>query len=245
MFSANITKITFLWSFLLSTIQCTSWYYSFYPLNGYLSPVYISPYSNILRFQNSRQNIPNKSLVPQSRHSLDRDHTHEHDTNEAIQTILNTLVKQTDETTFTCNTTGAYPHPLDCSKYFLCDEDEQPKEFECLYDFTGLLFDSVSKSCVWAAKAKCFSDKFSDIEAVEAEFEPDFDCEEPGFNPDPDYCMRYYRCDQNLEVHLEYCATGTFYDVFLEKCLWASNVECENRQEVDLGFEDDIFRRFY
>ena len=42
--------------------------------------------------------------------------------------------------------------------------------------------------------------QFSDIEAVEAEFEPDFDCEEPGFNPDPDYCMRYYRCDQNLEV---------------------------------------------
>ena len=44
------------------------------------------------------------------------------------------------------------------------------------------------------------------------------------------------------QVHLEYCATGTFYDTAYEKCLWASSVRCGDRQEVDRG-EDDLFRR--
>ena len=43
---------------------------------------------------------------------------------------------------------------------------------------------------------------------------------------------------------LEYCATGTFYDQHYEKCLWASNVECGDRREVDLGLEGDILRRY-
>ena len=40
------------------------------------------------------------------------------------------------------------------------------------------------------------------IEAVEAEFEPDFDCEVAGVFPDPDYCMRYFKCNKRLEVGL-------------------------------------------
>ena len=37
-----------------------------------------------------------------------------------------------------------------------------------------------------------------DIEAVEAEI--DYDCEVPGVFPDPDYCMRYIRCNKELFV---------------------------------------------
>ena len=33
-----------------------------------------------------------------------------------------------------------------------------------------------------------------------AEYDPDFECEEPGLFIDPEYCMRYFRCDRNLEV---------------------------------------------
>jgi len=77
---------------------------------------------------------------------------------------------------------------------------------------------------------------------------------------DPDYCMRYIRCNKQLFANLEYCTTGTFFDEFAEKCkvlggkyfsdyyclpgLWASQVDCGNRGQVDLGFEDDIIRRF-
>ena len=76
-------------------------------------------------------------------------------------------------TAFSCSEAGTFPHPWDCSKYYLCTEEgedaddgqeEKEKklvttEYECLYDLTGLLFDTVTGSCVWAAKAKCFSDK--------------------------------------------------------------------------------------
>ena len=137
-------------------------------------------------------------------------------------------------TAFSCSEAGTFPHPWDCSKYYLCtqeveedaDDGEEEKEkklvtteYECLYDLTGLLFDTVTGSCVWAAKAKCFSDKVffypnpkfmihksynvlqSDgIEAVEAEVEIDYECKTEGLVPDPDFCMRYFRCDENLEV---------------------------------------------
>ena len=96
------------------------------------------------------------------------------------------------------------------------------------------------------------------------EAEIDFDCEEEGTFADPEYCMRYIRCDSNLYVRtsalqhcrsvfmlillqasLEYCTTGTFYDRSRGQCLWASQVHCGDRQELDLGgSEDDIVRRF-
>ena len=81
---------------------------------------------------------------------------------------------QSNVTAFSCSEAGTFPHPWDCSKYYLCTEEEEEDaddgeeekekklvttEYECLYDLTGLLFDTVTGSCVWAAKAKCFSDK--------------------------------------------------------------------------------------
>ena len=71
-------------------------------------------------------------------------------------------------------------------------------EYDCLYPLTGLLYNVATGSCEWAAKATCFTE--DGIEAVEAEFEPEFDCEEEGNFPDPEYCMRYFRCDAGLEV---------------------------------------------
>ena len=71
-------------------------------------------------------------------------------------------------------------------------------EYDCLYPLTGLLFNIASGTCEWAAKAACFTEE--GIEAVEVEFEPEFDCEEEGNFPDPEYCMRYFRCDDKLEV---------------------------------------------
>ena len=66
------------------------------------------------------------------------------------------------------------------------------------------------------------------------------------------------------QASLEYCTTGTFFDEFAEECKlvrgwegnilillnkclpgrWASQVDCADRGQVDLGFEDDIIRRF-
>ena len=70
---------------------------------------------------------------------------------------------QSNVTAFSCSEAGTFPHPWDCSKYYLCTQEGEGElvttEYECLYDLTGLLFDTVTGSCVWAAKAKCFSDK--------------------------------------------------------------------------------------
>jgi len=116
-------------------------------------------------------------------------------------------------------------------------------EFDCLYDLTGLFFNALTGQCDWAARTVCFSPENEDIQAVEAEI--DFDCEEEGTFADPEYCMRYIRCDSNLYASLEYCTTGTFYDRSRGQCLWASQVHCGDRQELDLGgSEDDIVRRF-
>ena len=71
-------------------------------------------------------------------------------------------------------------------------------EYNCLYPLTGLLFNIASRTCEWAATAACFTEE--GIEAVEVQFEPEFDCEEEGNFPDPEYCMRYFRCDDKLEV---------------------------------------------
>jgi len=176
----------------------------------------------------------------QPRHVIGRVHTHgpgdSHDTGAAIQTILSSLGKQNNETKFTCEEEGSFPHPLLCTKYYLCEEDLEPREYECFYDLTGLLFDAVTRSCVWAAKAKCFTEEDSIFQAVEAEYEPDFECKKNGRVPDPDYCMRYFECDKRLGPRLEYCATGTFYDIGKKKCLWASGVSCGERRDVETSF---------
>ena len=60
-------------------------------------------------------------------------------------------------------------------------------------------------ACVWAAKAKCFTEEDSIFQAVEAEYEPDFECKKKGRLPDPDYCMRYFECDKRLGVRAISC----------------------------------------
>lgn len=55
---------------------------------------------------------------------------------------------------------------------------------------------------MWAAQAVCFSQE-SDLQAVQAEFEPEFDCPAKGNFPDPEFCMRYFRCDESQEVRFK------------------------------------------
>ena len=71
--------------------------------------------------------IQRPAFSRQPRHVIGRVHTHgpgdSHDTGAAIQTILSSLGKQNNETEFTCEEEGAFPHPLLCTKYYLCEED--------------------------------------------------------------------------------------------------------------------------
>jgi len=217
-------------------------------------PLYYKHIPHIKQRSMVHSTNPPSQQQKEARHSVQQEPEHighgslsDSATNKAIHTILHSLVKMRNESIFICpedGVNGTYPHQWDCSKYYLCEENQMPKEYDCLYDLTGLLFDSLSGTCVWAAKAKCFSMNDDGFEAVVAEYDPDFECEEPGLFIDPEYCMRYFRCDRNLEVHLEYCSTGTFYDTNVKKCLWASSVICGDRREIDQEFEDNIFRRF-
>ena len=64
-----------------------------------------------------------------ARHSGHGDHDHDdHDTDASIQTILKDLVKQSNHLAFTCEAEGTFPHPLDCSKYYLCDKDKEVRK---------------------------------------------------------------------------------------------------------------------
>ena len=42
---------------------------------------------------------------------------------ESIQTLLSSLVKLEEVPEFSCSKEGTFPHPLDCSKYYHCDEE--------------------------------------------------------------------------------------------------------------------------
>ena len=79
--------------------------------------------------------IDHPALHRQPRHVIGRVHTHSpgenHDTGAAIQTILSSLGKKNNETEFICEEEGAFPHPLLCTKYYLCEED-----LEVIYKLT-------------------------------------------------------------------------------------------------------------
>ena len=111
---------------------------------------------------------------------------------------------RTKDQEFLCETEGVFPNIADCSKYFVCDkEGDKGKEFDCLFPLTGLLFSPSSSSCQYAAKVVCAGDQLeedSEFEAVEAEYEVEFDCEAEGSFPDQEYCMRYIKCSPQLQV---------------------------------------------
>ena len=79
--------------------------------------------------------IDHPALHRQPRHVIGRVHTHSpgenHDTGAAIQTILSSLGKKNNGTEFICEEEGAFPHPLLCTKYYLCEED-----LEVIYKLT-------------------------------------------------------------------------------------------------------------
>lgn len=82
----------------------------------------------VLMLVNREQEEPGRA-----RHSGHGDHDHHdhHDTDASIQTILKDLVKESNQLSFTCEAEGTFPHPLDCSKYYLCDEDKEVRK--CLF----------------------------------------------------------------------------------------------------------------
>merc|ERR1711962_130105 len=133
----------------------------------------------------------------------------------------------------------AFPHPRDCSKYYVCDENGTAEEYDCLFKYTGLLFSAATGSCDWASKVYCFGleeELAGDIEAVEEEEEIEYDCLWEGDFEDPNYCMRYFHCDSKLKVSLKYCSTGNFfYATDYEgngACQWAASVYCGDRSEI-------------
>lgn len=109
---------------------------------------YVLPYYNNFRPHVHQRTDPQARgllLTPgvEARHSVHRDHGgyggHSHDdsdTNTAIQTILHSLGKTGNDSVFTCPDTGVnatYPHPWDCSKYYLCEENQQVTFSKCLH----------------------------------------------------------------------------------------------------------------
>ena len=51
-------------------------------------------------------------------------------------------------TEFECEEEGAFPHPLDCSKYHHCDAELEKEEYDCLYPLTGNQLDSIRRKAI-------------------------------------------------------------------------------------------------
>lgn len=141
----------------------------------------------------------------------------------------------------------AYPHPRDCSKYYVCDVNGTAEEYDCLFPLTGLLFSASTGSCEWASQVHCFgldAELGEDIEAVVEEEEIDFSCLWQGDFEDPEFCMRYYHCDKNLRASLNYCSTGNFFQPIDDKgsgsCSWAASVACGTRSDLPPALSNEV-----
>jgi hypothetical protein len=83
---------------------------------------------------------------------------------------------------------GSYPHPTDCSSFFICLDGEMAGEFKCS---SPDLFDPIQQTCNITELVICF-----------------FSCEEQGegLHPYPSDCSKYIVCrEESSEIRLQDC----------------------------------------
>ncbi|GFQ68373.1 uncharacterized protein TNCT_293171, partial [Trichonephila clavata] len=168
----------------------------------------------------------------------DRDHDHDHKKDKVV--------------VFRCPYIwGTFPHPFDCSKYFVCLYNV-PALFQC---YRNTLFDSYSRKCNDRRRVKC-GDRL-DRDQLKTSRRPTtnrqttpippeerptvttvapttrdpnaFGCPFPyGRYPNPKDCSQYYECRFAIPT-LHQCANGTLYDERKEECLEDTLVRCGDR----------------
>jgi hypothetical protein len=111
---------------------------------------------------------------------------------------------------FNCSnlTQGSYPHPTDCSSFFICNDGELAGEFTCP---PPALFDPIQQTCSNPDKVVCF-----------------FSCVgRPGLHPYLAECSQFIVCREGssaIEVHD--CPETLLFDPVLLRCNLPQLVNC-------------------
>jgi hypothetical protein len=107
-------------------------------------------------------------------------------------------------------THGSYPHPTDCSSFFVCVDGEIAGEFTCP---PPLLFDSIQQTCTKSDLAQCF-----------------LSCEgKEGLLPHPNYCSKFLFCTKGSPtIEVFDCSEPLLFDPVLLKCDLPQFVNCSS-----------------
>jgi hypothetical protein len=118
--------------------------------------------------------------------------------------------------TFDCSnlTHGSYPHPTDCSSFFVCVDGEVAGEFTCS---PSQLFDPIQQTCKSPEQVQCF-----------------FTCEgQEGVLPHPSDCSKYISCRAGTSaIEVFDCPDPLLFDPVLLKCDFPQFVNCSSLLSV-------------
>jgi hypothetical protein len=105
---------------------------------------------------------------------------------------------------------GSYPHPTDCTSFFICLDGELAGEFKCS---STDLFDPIQQTCNVPEMVVCF-----------------FSCEErEGLHPHPSDCSKYIVCrDGSSTIELQDCPEPLLFDPVLLRCNLPELVNCSS-----------------
>jgi hypothetical protein len=129
---------------------------------------------------------------------------------DAIQYIDLAPVTLPPEPAFNCSNRpqGSYPHPTNCSSFYICMDCELAGDFSCP---VPLLFDPIQQTCEIQEKVLCF-----------------FTCEgKKGLFPHPNDCSKFLGChDASPNVEVFDCPEPLLFDPVLLKCNLPQFVDC-------------------
>jgi hypothetical protein len=113
---------------------------------------------------------------------------------------------------FDCSnlTHGSYPHPTDCSSFFVCVDGEMAGEFTCP---PSQLFDPIQQTCKFPEQVICF-----------------FTCSgREGVFPHPSDCSQYIGCREGTSaIEVFDCPEPLLFDPVLLKCDLPQFVNCSS-----------------
>jgi hypothetical protein len=114
--------------------------------------------------------------------------------------------------TFDCSNLahGSYPHPTDCSSFFVCVDGEIAGEFTCP---PSQLFDPIQQTCNFPEEVICF-----------------FTCAgREGLFPHPSDCSQYIGCQEGTSaIEVFDCPEPLLFDPALLKCDLPQFVNCSS-----------------
>merc|ERR1712080_337492 len=124
----------------------------------------------------------------------------------------------------------------DCHKYISCSKDMEATLTSCP---PSLLFNPERQLCDWASPSLWENCPARHVNQEGVPHEPalvidlgianDFTCEVEGVFPNQNSCAKYITCNKDLNAFGFSCPPNLLFDVAINKCNWAQQVDCDER----------------